>query len=248
LTKILEAEKISKKFGGLQANKEIDFFLNKGEILGLIGPNGSGKSTLINILSGNLKPDEGIIKFKDSKISGLQPYQICKLGISRTYQTTLPFKGMKVIENVTAGFLFGKNTYKFSIAKNKALNLLEIVGLQEKADTFAEDLTGADVKRLELAKALAGEPELLLLDEVMAGLNLREISDAMDLIVKIRDGGVTILVVEHVMKAVMGISDRIMVLQSGSLIASGSPNEICSNQQVISAYLGAKFFLGACIK
>jgi branched-chain amino acid transport system ATP-binding protein len=243
LTKILETENISKKFGGLQANEKISFYINKGEILGLIGPNGSGKSTLINILSGNLKPDEGRITFKGMTINGLQPHKICKLGLSRTYQTALPFKGMKVVENVTAGFLFGKNDYKLQTAINKASDLLKVVGLEEKLDSLAEDLTGADIKRLELAKALAGEPDLLLLDEVMAGLNLKEIDNAMELIIKIKNSGVTVLVVEHVMKAVMGISERIMVLQSGRLIASGTPNEICSNERVISAYLGAKFCL-----
>ncbi len=238
---ILEAKNISKSFGGLKANDQISFLVKTGEILGLIGPNGSGKSTLINIISGSIKPDKGNIKLKDHFITGLAPNKICKLGISRTYQTALPFNGMKVLENVTAGYLFGKNKYSIRESKIKASELIEIVGLHERSESLAEDLTGADVKRLELAKALSGEPDLLLLDEVMAGLNLKEIDDAMKLVNKINQKGVTILMVEHVMKAVMGISDRIMVLQSGSLIAEGKPKEILSNQKVINAYLGAKY-------
>jgi len=240
--RILEAEGVTKNFGGVCANRDITFFIEEGEILGLIGPNGSGKTTLINCIGGNERPDKGSIKFEGRTIVGLRPYQICRLGISRTYQVVQPFAGMTVRENVVAGALFGRNPHQsMKTASRKAEEVLEMVHLQEKLEERAEDLTIVDLKRLELAKALVGEPKILLLDEVMAGLTPRETDDAMELTLKIRKSGITLFIVEHVMKAVMGISDRVMALHHGSLMATGTPQEIIKNERVIQAYLGEKF-------
>lgn len=240
--KILEAEGITKHFGGVTANKEIRFDLEEGEILGLIGPNGSGKTTLINIVGGNIRPDKGEIRFQGQNIVGLKPYHICRLGISRTYQVVQPFSGMTVLETVVAGTLFGRNPQKgVGPAVEKAERVLASVHLQDKINEPVEELTVADLKKLELAKALSGDPKVLLLDEVMAGLTPREIDDAMELVRRIRDGGVTIFIVEHVMKAVMGVSNRVMVLHQGMLMATGTPQEIIQNESVIKAYLGEKY-------
>jgi branched-chain amino acid transport system ATP-binding protein len=217
---ILEGEGITKHFGGVTANKDIHFDLGKGEILGLIGPNGSGKTTLINIVGGNIKPDKGRIQFEGMDMIGLKPYHICRLGISRTYQVVQPFAGMTVRETVVVGAMFGRNPQRsMALAIRKAEEVLELVHLQDKTHELAEELT----------------------DEVMAGLTPREIDEAMALTLKIRKSGVTIFIVEHVMKAVMGISDRIMVLHQGSLMATGTPQEIVRNESVIQAYLGEKY-------
>ena len=240
--KILEGEGITKNFGGVAANRNVSFHIEEREILGLIGPNGAGKTTLINCLGGKERPDKGSIKFEGRNIVGLKPYQICHLGISRTYQVVQPFVGMTVRENVLAGTLFGRSRQKsMRMAIEKVGEILEMVHLHEKAEERAEDLTVVDLKRLELGKALAGEPKLLLLDEVMAGLNPKETDDAMELTLGIRKRGVTIFIVEHVMKAVMGISDRVMVLHQGSVLATGKPQEITKDENVIKAYLGEKF-------
>ena len=247
---ILEAKSVVKSFGGVFANMDVSFNVQKGEILGLIGPNGSGKTTLINNISGNIKADKGSIRFEGKEIVGLKPHTICHLGISRTYQVVQPFIGMTVLENTVAGALFGRQSGLRSLktATAKANEVLDTVHLSEKANELAEDLITADQKKLELAKVLAGEPKLLLLDEVMAGLTLKEIEDAMELIMKIRENGITLFVVEHVMKAVMGISDRVMVLHQGSLMATGTPQEISRNERVIEAYLGAKYIERKTIK
>jgi branched-chain amino acid transport system ATP-binding protein len=240
--KILEGEGITKNFEGVIANKDISFFLEEGEILGLIGPNGSGKTTLINIVGGNVRPDKGEIRFEGKNIVGLKPYRICRLGICRTYQVVQPFSGMTARETVVAGALFGRTPPKnMSMAMKKAGEVLEWVNLQEKSDDLVEELTAADLKKLELAKALSGDPKVLLLDEVMAGLTPREIDEAMELILKVRARGVTIFIVEHVMKAVMGISDRVMLLHQGMLMATGAPQEIIRNDSAIKAYLGEKY-------
>jgi branched-chain amino acid transport system ATP-binding protein len=240
--KILEGEGITKNFGGVIANRDISFFLEEREILGLIGPNGSGKTTLINIVGGNIKPDRGEIRFEGKNIIGLKPYRICRLGICRTYQVVQPFSGMTVRETVVAGTLFGRTPPdNMPMAHRKAAEVLESVNLLEKSDEPVEELTVADLKKLELAKALSGDPKVLLLDEVMAGLTPREIDEAMELILGIRERGVTIFIVEHVMKAVMGISDRVMVLHQGMRMATGVPQEIIRNEGVIKAYLGEKY-------
>jgi branched-chain amino acid transport system ATP-binding protein len=239
--KILEAAGLTKRFGGLWANRDISFHIGEGEILGLIGPNGSGKTTLINILGGNYQADQGSILFAGKHIAGLKPYEICRLGISRTYQVVQPFAGMTVLENVIAGALFGRQGHPMKEALPKAEEVIARVHLQDKMRDLAEELTVADLKRLELAKALSGDPKLLLLDEVMAGLTPKETDEAMELVLAVRKSGVTIFIVEHVMKALMGISDRVMVLHQGSLMATGTPQEIINNDHVIQAYLGEKF-------
>ncbi len=240
---ILEGRKVSKFFGGLAALRDVDFHIREGEILGLIGPNGAGKTTLINVITGTEQLTDGDIFFKGRSIKGLKPYEIGRLGIARTFQVVKPFKNMTVFENVLIGALFGKGGLNapFSSARKKALDVISELGLYEKRNMLSLHLTIPDQKRLELAKALAMDPEVLLLDEVMAGLNPKEIEEAMELILRINGKGVTILVIEHVMKAIMGISKRIIVLHHGEKIADGPPEEIVSNEKVIEAYLGERF-------
>jgi branched-chain amino acid transport system ATP-binding protein len=240
---LLKASSVSKYFGGLAANHDLSFEIREGEIIGLIGANGSGKTTLINVITGNHKAEHGSIEFKGQEIVGLKPYAISRLGIARTYQVVQPFKGMTVLENVLVGALFGRRGA--GRRKNKAMeraeNTLEFVQMLQKKDTSVENLTIAEIKRLEIAKALATEPELLLLDEVMAGLNPNEIDEALGFIRQINEMGVTILVVEHVMKAVMSTSQRVIVLNQGRLMCTGTPEEVVCNEEVIEAYLGAKY-------
>jgi branched-chain amino acid transport system ATP-binding protein len=236
---LLEGEKVTKYFGGLAAVSDIDFYVDEGEILGLIGPNGAGKTTLFNLISAALEPKPGIIKFKDKKINGLKPYQICRLGIARTFQTVKVFGNMPVIENVRVGSLFGPlKGLSTAEATKLARELLEFVGLSDVAFTPARDLTLAHQKRLEVARALATKPTLLLLDELMAGLNQTELLEAMELIRQIQKKGITIIMIEHVMKAIMGICDRIIVLHHGKKIADGTPQEVANSKTVIEVYLG----------
>ncbi len=240
---ILEGKGITKEFGGLKAVSEVDFVLNKGEILGLIGPNGAGKTTIINMISGTYPPTKGRIIYKGMDITGKKPYQIGRMGISRTYQIVKPFPGMTVKENVSVGAMFGAQGKRYSTkeAIAKAEEVLEFVGLQDMADHRADDLNVASRKRLEMAKALAMGPEVILFDEVMAGLNFSEIDKAVELIRKIRDEGISILVIEHVMRAIKNVSDRIFVLHHGAKIADGTPEEVLNNEQVIKAYLGRRY-------
>ncbi len=236
---LLEGEKVTKYFGGLAAVSDVDFYIDEGEILGLIGPNGAGKTTLFNLISAALEPKPGIIKFKDKKINGLKPYQICRLGIARTFQTVKVFGNMPVMENVRVGSLFGPfKGLSTAEATKVATELLEFVGLSDVAFTPARDLTLAHQKRLEVARALATKPTLLLLDELMAGLNQTELLEAMELIRQIQKRGITIIMIEHVMKAIMGICDRIIVLHHGKKIADGTPQEVANSKTVIEVYLG----------
>ncbi|MCJ7638725.1 MAG: ABC transporter ATP-binding protein [Euryarchaeota archaeon] len=237
--RLLEGEGIIKHFGGLTALANVNFHIDRGEILGLIGPNGAGKTTLFNLISGSLVPTSGTIKFKGENITGLKPHRICRKGIARTFQLVKLFGNMTVLENILLGALFGpsKNSHG-SHKKKECLNLLEFVGLSEMQGSLAKDLTIINQKRLEVARALATKPELLMLDEFMAGLNPTEIVLAIDLIKKIHERGMTIFMIEHVMKVIMDVSDRIVVLHHGEKIAEGIPEQIATNQMVIDVYLG----------
>ena len=238
---ILEGEGVTKYFGGLAAVMDVDFGVNKGEVLGLIGPNGAGKTTLFNIISAALVPKPGIIRFKEKDITGLKPHEICRMGVARTFQTVKVFPDLPVIENVVLGSFFGK-TGKVSLkkARAQATDLIEFVGLSHMRDEPAGDLTLGHQKRLEIARALATHPEVLLLDEVMEGLNPTEVAQAMALISRIRERGITIIMIEHIMKAIMNLCDRIMVLHHGAKIADGTPHEVANSEQVIKVYLGDK--------
>ncbi len=237
--RILEGEGVSKYFGGLAAVDNVDFHVDQGEVVGLIGPNGAGKTTLFNLISATYTPKPGIIRFKDKNITGKKPYQICRMGIARTFQMVKIFANLPVVENVRVGAFFGKSTHVSSAnATRESLELLEYVGLSQVANTPARDLTLANQKRLEVARALATKPELLLLDELMAGLNQTEVAEEMQLISSIRTKGITIVMIEHVMKAIMSVCDRIIVLHHGKKIAEGTPQEITHSEKVIEVYLG----------
>jgi branched-chain amino acid transport system ATP-binding protein len=235
---LLEGKGVTIHFGGLAAVSDVDFYVDNGEVVGLIGPNGAGKTTLFNLISGALQPKPGEIFFKGKKINGLRRYKICRSGIARTFQTVKVFGNLPVIENVRVGLLFGAQKRFKKDVNTEAKDLLEFVGLSDVAYMPARDLTLANQKRIEVARALATQPELLLLDEIMAGLNPTELAEAMDLVKKIQKKGITIVIVEHVMKAIMGICDRIIVLNYGKKIAEGTPKEITSNKKVIEVYLG----------
>ena len=236
---ILEGLGVNKHFGGLAAITNVDFHVDRGEIVGLIGPNGAGKTTLFNLISAAIRLDSGEIRFKGAKISGLKSYQVCRSGVARTFQAVRVFPNVSVLENVTLAAHFGAPGGRSSAqATQEALELLEFTGLSVPWTTLAKDLTLAQQKRLEVARALATKPELLLFDEVIAGLNPTETSEAMALVTRIRDLGITIMMIEHVMKAIMSICDRIIMLHYGVKVAEGTPAEIVNNQTVIEVYLG----------
>jgi branched-chain amino acid transport system ATP-binding protein len=236
---ILEGKGVTKYFGGLAAVSLVDFDVDQGEIVGLIGPNGAGKTTLFNLISGALVPKEGTIRFNEQNITGLKPHKICKMGVARTFQSVKVFANIPVLENVLLGSLFGKsNGMSAEDAAKEAMESLEFVGLSEMKTTPAKDLTLVNQKRLEVARALATKPELLLLDELMAGLNPTETAEAMELVTRIRDKGITVFMIEHVMKAIMSVCDQIMVLHHGEKIAEGTPQEIATNKTVVEVYLG----------
>jgi branched-chain amino acid transport system ATP-binding protein len=238
---LLQAKNLTMQFGGVTAVQNITFDVYEGEILGLIGPNGAGKTTILNMMSGLFTPTVGEILYKGKRISGLKPWDIAQLGLSRTFQVVKPFEGMSVLENVATGAMFGPVKMKGKAALAKAEEVLVQVGLDHKKQFGAGELTIADRKRLELGRALAMGPQVLLLDEVMAGLNLAEVDKLMRLVQEINATGVTVIMIEHVMKAVMGISHRVVVLHYGRLLATGAPEEVVANAEVIEAYLGRRF-------
>ncbi len=243
MAELLRGERVTRLFGGLPAVDNLDFHIEEGEIVGLIGPNGAGKTTLVNLISGALAPTSGTIRLRGSVITGLPPHAVAARGIARTFQIARPFPNMTVRQNVVVGALFGAHHPRLGMAEAlaKVDEVLEQVGLATKRDLLGSQLTVADRKRLEMAKALATSPKLLLLDEVMAGLNLAEIETVMALIGRLRSSGMTLLVIEHVMKAIMGVSDRMIVLHHGRKLAEGRPADVASNPDVLREYLGARY-------
>lgn len=238
---LLEVQDLSKYFGGLSAVSKVNLKIKPEEIFGLIGPNGAGKTTLFNVISGVYAPDNGRVIFKGKEVSGVKPYILCQQGIGRTFQIVKPFGNMSVLDNVTTGgFCHLSNV---ALAADLAKEILGYVGLGEKQDTLAHSLTLPDKKRLELAKALATQPDMILLDEVMAGLSQREVSETVDLIRKINQRGITVMIIEHVMPVIMSLCQRILVLNHGEKISEGGPEEIAKDRKVIEAYLGEEYFI-----
>jgi branched-chain amino acid transport system ATP-binding protein len=237
--RILTVEKLCKAFGGLKAINNLDFYVEDGEIIGIIGPNGSGKTTALNLITGFLKPNTGKITFQGENITGLPRYQINKKGIARTFQLCKPFLDFTALQNVMVGRVYGQAPCEnMKIAASESEESLDQVGLLTKSQMLVKDLTVMERKRLELARALATKPAMLLLDELMAGLNLSEADDVCQLISRIRDSNVAIIMVEHIVKAVTCISNRIIVLNMGEKIAEGTPEEIVHHPKVIEVYLG----------
>jgi branched-chain amino acid transport system ATP-binding protein len=241
MSEILKLENVSKNFGGIHAVKDVSFALQEGEIVALIGPNGAGKTTLVNLMTGVHSPSAGKVVFKGEDVTRQRPFEAARRGLARTFQIVQPFPRMSVLENVAASALFGGELDSIDEAYAHAHRELAFVGLDHVADIPAASLTLPNRKRLELAKSLAMSPKVLLLDEVNAGLNATEIDNALRLIREIAGRGVTILIIEHLMKVVLSISQRVLVLHHGELIAEGEPHAIVQDDRVIEAYLGAKF-------
>lgn len=235
---ILEIKHVSKFFGGLAANSDVSFEMEQGMIMGLIGPNGAGKTTLFNCITGYYPPSNGEIRFQDRRMNGLQPNAVCKLGMARTWQKVRPLAKMSVLDNVIVGALCRTNSLK--VARGIAMEQIRIVKLGHRAKFPAGGLPIGERKKLEVARVLATQPKLLLLDEVMGGLNPAESEEIIQLILEIKKHGITQMVIEHDMKAIMRISDRIVVLSSGEKLAEGAPQEIVSNPEVVTAYLGSE--------
>jgi branched-chain amino acid transport system ATP-binding protein len=239
---MLEIKGVTKKFGGLLALDQVSLKIAEGQVFGLIGPNGAGKSTLFNVISHLASCDQGRIEFRGEEIGNLKPHEICRKGIGRTFQLVKPFGNIPVLKNVTIGaFCRIKDLEE---AEQEAVEVLQFLDLHAKRDMLAKNLTIADRKRLELAKALATKPKLLLLDEIMGGLNPREIEEVMRIVQKIRDSGITIFIIEHVMQAIMKLCERVAVLNYGKKIAEGCPEEIGKDKDVIKAYLGEEYVVG----
>ena len=235
---LLEVDDLGKRFGGLQAVAALSFTVGEGEILGLIGPNGAGKSTVFNLINGVFTPDGGRVAFRGSDITGQAPYRVARLGLARTHQIVQPFAGMTVLENCTVGACFGREDLSLARAREAAREAAGLVGLENRLQAPALELTIAGKKRLELARALAARPALLMLDEVLAGLNPTEIAHMIGILRAIRGRGVAILMIEHLMQAIMSLSDRIVVLNSGRKLSEGPPAQVARDPAVIDAYLG----------
>ena len=239
-TPFFEVSGLSKQFGGLAAVSDVSMTVGEGEIVGLIGPNGAGKTTLFNVITGVYKPKRGRILFRGFDIAGLKPEKICRMGIARTFQIVMPFQTLSVLKNTKVAAFCRTTSHEKATAS--AMEILRFLGLEERANTLAGHLTLAQKKRLEMARALATQPQFLLLDETLAGLNHTEIDAMIDVVQKIRaERGVTILAVEHVMRAVMNISDRVVVMDEGEKIAEGPPEEVVRDPEVIKAYLGDEY-------
>jgi branched-chain amino acid transport system ATP-binding protein len=237
---LLEGKKISRSFGGIEALLRVDFWVEEGEIVGLIGPNGAGKTTLFNVITGTYPPTSGAIFFEGQPITGMKPDRICRMGIARTYQLVRTFAGLSVLENVLVGGFFGSKSGRKSDsgAVEDALTWLDFLGIGQYVDRPVEGLTMAMRKKVEVARALATHPKLLLLDEVMAGLTPTEIEDMIHVVREIQQRGVTVVIIEHHMQAVMNLSNRIIAIHYGQKIAQGTPEVVAGNQKVIEAYLG----------
>ncbi len=238
---ILVADRVSRRFGGINAVNDVSFALEEGEIVALIGPNGAGKTTLVNLMTGVYRATSGRIRFRGDDVTGQRPFEAARRGLARTFQIVQPFPRMSVLENVAAGALFGGARSSLAMAMDAAREQLEFAGLARLADQPAATLTLAGRKRLELAKSMAMQPKVLMLDEVNAGLNASEIDDALRLIRRIAERGVTILIIEHLMKVVLSLAQRVLVLHHGQLIAEGDAADIIKDERVVEAYLGKKF-------
>jgi branched-chain amino acid transport system ATP-binding protein len=237
---LLTLEGVSKAFAGIRAVRDVSFEVPAGAVLGVMGPNGSGKTTLFNLISGAIRPDRGRIRVRDADITGLPPHRVCAHGIARTFQHVRPFPGLTALDNVLVGQLYGRRPARGVAATAEAERLLALVGLPGKAHVPGARLTLLERRRLELARALATGPDLLLLDEFMAGLTPSETADAMRMIRQVRDGGVTLLVVEHTVWALLDLSDRVLVLSAGEKIADGPPAAVAADPAVVDAYLGTR--------
>jgi len=234
---ILSVKNVHKHFGGLAAVIDVSFDVQAGAMLGLMGPNGAGKSTLLNIISGEYKPDSGSIQFEGQDITGLPPYRICRLGIARTFQIPQPFVNLTVLRNLMIAAEYGRNLGE-AAAEREALKILDIVDLSDKKDMFARDLAAITLKRLELARALASNPAVLLLDEVAAGLTEEEIPRMLEILQQVREMGITCILIEHIMRVMTKAVDRIIVLDEGMKIAEGTSHKVMEDKKVIEAYLG----------
>lgn len=242
LLTLLQLQELSKKFDDICALRGIDFTINEGEIVGLVGPNGAGKTTMFNLISGRFKPSSGKVLFEGKEITGRKPHGICRLGISRTFQSSRPFVQMTALDNVLVGHIFGKGFRMRTRPEDKqmAQELLEVVGIAHKAETLAKDLTLSELRRLDMARALATRPRLLLLDEVAAGFSPKAVKQAVDLVRRVRERGVTLLIIDHFLNLSLRVSDRLLALDHGEKIAEGSPNKVMRNREVINAYLGVR--------